>query len=87
MRTVQTMNEYFEVIRGGINSTFQDEGRKNFSHIGLPFSGVMDKRNFIIANTIPKIKEKKNERSYYLIEELNTKPSVFYKTKVRNKKI
>ena len=32
-------------------------------------------------------KEKKNERSYYLIEELNTKPSVFYKTKVRNKKI
>ena len=46
------MNEYFKVIRGGINSTFQDEGRKNFSHIGLPSSGVMDKRNFIIANTI-----------------------------------
>ena len=46
------MNEYFEVIRGGINSTFQDEGRKNFYHIGLPFSGVMDKRNFQIANTI-----------------------------------
>jgi len=46
------MNEYFEVIRGGINSTFQDEGRKNFYHIGLPFSGVMDKRNFKIANTI-----------------------------------
>ena len=46
------MNEYFEVIRGGINSTFQDEGRKNFYHIGLPFSGVMDKRNFKILNTI-----------------------------------
>ena len=46
------MNEYFKVIRGGINSTFQDEGRKNFSHIGLHFSGVMDKRNFIIANRI-----------------------------------
>ena len=46
------MNEYFEVIRGGINSTFQDEGRKNFYHIGLPFSGVMDKRNFKISNTI-----------------------------------
>ena len=46
------MNEYFEVIRGGINSTFQDEGRKNFYHIGLPFSGVMDKRNFKIANSI-----------------------------------
>ena len=46
------MNEYFEVIRGGINSTFQDEGRENFYHIGLPFSGAMDKRNFKIANTI-----------------------------------
>ncbi|MBE37323.1 MAG: quinol:cytochrome C oxidoreductase [Flavobacteriales bacterium] len=32
-------------------------------------------------------KEKKNPRSYYLIEELNTQPSVFYKTKVRNKKV
>ena len=46
------MNEYFEVVRGGINSTFQDEGRNNFYHIGLPFSGAMDKRNFKIANTI-----------------------------------
>ena len=44
------MNEYFQVIRGGLNSTFQDEGRKNFYHIGLPFSGVMDRRNFKIAN-------------------------------------
>ena len=42
------MNEYFEVIRGGINSTFQDEGRNNFYHIGLPFSGAMDIRNFKI---------------------------------------
>ncbi len=32
-------------------------------------------------------KEKENPRSYYLIEELNTQPSVFYKTKVRNKKV
>ena len=44
------MNEYFRVVRGGLNSTFQDEGRKNFYHIGLPFSGVMDRRNFKIAN-------------------------------------
>ena len=46
------MNEYFQVIRGGLNSTFQDEGRKNFYHIGLPFSGVMDRRNFKIANRL-----------------------------------
>ena len=31
--------------------------------------------------------EKKNPRTYYLLEEINTKPSVFYKTKIRNKKV
>ena len=30
-------------------------------------------------------KEKKHPRTYALLEELNTQPSVFYKTKVRNK--
>ena len=29
---------------------------------------------------------KKNERQYYLLEEINTEPSVFYQTKIRNKK-
>ena len=43
---------YFEVIRPGINTTFQDSGRKNLYHIGIPFSGAMDNRNFILANTI-----------------------------------
>ena len=38
------------VLREGINSTFQDLGRSNFYHIGLPFSGAMDKRNYLIAN-------------------------------------
>ena len=45
-------NDYFKVIRGGLNSTFQDEGRKGLHHIGLPFSGVMDKRNYLIANKL-----------------------------------
>ena len=45
-------NDYFKVIRGGLNSTFQDEGRKGLYHIGLPFSGVMDKRNYLIANKL-----------------------------------
>ena len=67
------MNEYFKVIRGGINSTFQDEGRKNFYHIGLPFSGVMDKRNFKIANTIMN-----NQKDYPVLEFAYQGPSLKY---------
>ena len=52
-------NDYFKVIRGGLNSTFQDLGRKNLYHIGLPFSGVMDKRNYLIANKL--INNNKND--------------------------
>tara|TARA_A100001015_G_scaffold313372_1_gene420486 strand:- start:988 stop:1935 length:948 start_codon:yes stop_codon:yes gene_type:complete len=44
--------DYFLVIRGGINSTFQDFGRENLYHIGVPFSGAMDKRNYLIANKL-----------------------------------
>ena len=43
---------YFKVIRPGINTTFQDQGRKSLYHIGIPFSGVMDNRNFLIANKL-----------------------------------
>jgi len=43
---------YFEVIRAGINTTFQDLGRKNLNHIGIPFSGAMDNRNYLIANKL-----------------------------------
>lgn len=48
---------YFEVIRPGINTTFQDLGRKNLFHIGIPFSGAMDNRNFILSNAIAGNKE------------------------------
>ena len=41
---------FFEIIRAGINTTLQDEGRFNQYHIGLPFSGAMDKRNYLISN-------------------------------------
>ena len=44
--------DYFEIIRAGINSTFQDLGRNNLYHIGIPFSGAMDQRNYKLANTI-----------------------------------
>ena len=39
----------FLVIRPGINSTFQDLGRNNLHHIGIPFSGAMDNRNYLIS--------------------------------------
>jgi len=46
------IKNYFEIIRSGINTTFQDNGRKNLCHIGIPSSGAMDNRNFLIANNL-----------------------------------
>ena len=48
----------FEVLRGGINTTYQDLGRSNLYHIGIPFSGAMDKRNYLIVNSL--VGNKKN---------------------------
>ena len=45
-------NNYFKVIRAGINTTFQDKGRDNLYHIGIPFSGAMDNRNYLLANKL-----------------------------------
>jgi biotin-dependent carboxylase-like uncharacterized protein len=45
-------NNYFEIIRAGINTTFQDMGRNNLYHIGIPFSGAMDNRNYLLANRL-----------------------------------
>ena len=45
-------NNYFEIKRAGINTTFQDKGRDNLYHIGIPFSGAMDNRNFLLANKL-----------------------------------
>ena len=43
---------YFKILRAGINTTFQDGGRKNLYHIGIPFSGAMDNRNYLLANKL-----------------------------------
>jgi biotin-dependent carboxylase-like uncharacterized protein len=43
---------YFEIIRAGINTTFQDKGRSNLYHIGIPFGGAMDNRNYQLANSL-----------------------------------
>ena len=45
-------NNYFEIIRAGVNTTFQDKGRSNLYHIGIPFSGAMDNRNYLLANKL-----------------------------------
>ncbi len=45
-------NNYFKVIRSGVNSTFQDNGRPNLYHLGIPFSGAMDNRNYLLANKL-----------------------------------
>jgi len=53
MNTKDGMKENnFEVIRPGINTTYQDFGRKNLYHIGVPFSGAMDNRNYLISNKL-----------------------------------
>jgi len=53
MTTKNGMKENnFEVIRAGINTTYQDFGRKNLYHIGVPFSGAMDNRNYLISNKL-----------------------------------
>ena len=43
---------HFKVIRAGINTTFQDKGRDNLYPIGIPFSGAMDNRNYLISNKL-----------------------------------
>ena len=58
MITKIIMNSFFEIIRAGINTTFQDNGRTNLYHIGIPLSGAMDKRNYDLANSI--VGSKKN---------------------------
>ena len=44
--------EFFEVIRAGIHTTIQDQGRFNKYHLGIPFSGSMDQRNYLIGNKL-----------------------------------
>ena len=45
-------NNFFKILRAGINTTFQDKGRNNLYHIGIPFSGAMDNRNYLLANKL-----------------------------------
>jgi len=45
-------DSFFEVLRPGINTTFQDQGRFNLQHFGVAPSGCMDYESFIVANAL-----------------------------------
>ena len=41
-------NNFFEVLRPGINTTFQDKGRFHMQHFGVTPGGCMDIKSFLI---------------------------------------
>jgi len=45
-------NYFFEVLRSGINTTFQDKGRFHMQHLGVTPGGSMDLESFLIANAL-----------------------------------
>ena len=47
-------NNYFEVLRSGINTTYQDKGRFHMQHFGVTPGGCMDLKLFSIANALVK---------------------------------
>ncbi len=46
------MNNYFKILRPGINSTFQDLGRFGLQHLGIVPSGCMDRLLFSLSNRL-----------------------------------
>ena len=53
LKNKMTMS-HFKVIRPGINTTFQDLGRKNLYHFGIPFSGAMDNSCLLYTSPSPR---------------------------------
>ena len=47
-------NCFFEVLRSGINTTFQDKGRFYMQHLGVTPGGCMDLESYLIANALVK---------------------------------
>ena len=45
-------NNFFEVLRAGINTTYQDRGRFHMQHFGVAPGGCMDLKAFLIANAL-----------------------------------
>ena len=45
-------NNFFKVLRAGINTTYQDLGRFDMQHLGVPPGGCVDRKSFFLANAI-----------------------------------
>ncbi len=45
-------NAYFEILRPGINTTIQDNGRNHMYHLGITVSGAIDQRNYKLSNKL-----------------------------------
>jgi len=45
-------NNFFEVLRPGINTTYQDQGRFGLQHFGVVPGGCMDEKLFLIINKL-----------------------------------
>ena len=50
-------NNFFKVLRPGINTTYQDLGRFNMQHLGIPSGGCMDQKSFLVSNALVGNKE------------------------------
>ena len=56
-------NCIFKVLRSGINTTYQDEGRFGLQHLGIPPGGCMDHKSYLFANALVG-----NKKNYGVIE-------------------
>ena len=56
-------NSILKVLRPGINTTYQDQGRFGLQHFGVPPSGCMDHKSFLVANSLVG-----NKKNYGVIE-------------------
>ena len=43
---------YFEILRAGVNTTIQDQGRNHLYHVGIAVSGAIDQRNYTLSNRL-----------------------------------
>ena len=43
---------YFEIMRCGVHTTFQDNGYSNIQHLGITTGGIVDNELFRLANKI-----------------------------------
>lgn len=46
------MNRTIEILKPGLASTIQDEGRQGYYHLGIPPSGAMDQYSYYAANLL-----------------------------------